>query len=130
MKLSALSIIMLLILFLHGSQLAAKTIYKWVDKSGNQHFSDKAPESINPTKFHGNPLISIDIVQSKPIKLSKRKSTKRNNNRSANKSDRCTKIKTKIESLKNKLKRHLLAEKSDQYASELSSLRWQKIKSC
>lgn len=130
MKFSIMSVTVLLTLFLQSNQAAAKTIYQWEDKSGKRHFSDKAPASNDVVKFHGNSLISIDIVQSKPIKLSKSGSAKRNKNRSASKLTRCTKIKTKIESLVNKLKQHLLAEKSDQYGRELSNLKWQKIKSC
>jgi len=135
MKFSYKSIVMLVTLFLSSNQLAAKTIYQWVDSSGKRQFSDKAPVSNVATKFHGNSLTSIDLVRSKPIKFSaskaaKNKSSKSNNNRASGKLSRCKKIKTKIESLENKLKGHLPAEKSDQYGRELTSLKWQKIKSC
>lgn len=135
MKFSTLSIALLLTLSMNSNQLAAKTIYQWVDKSGKRHFSDKAPSSDIAIKFHGNSLTSIDIVRLKPIKLSKpraakKKSVKGNNNRTSSKLGRCTKIKAKIETLENKLKLNLVAEKSDQYSRELTSLKWRKIKSC
>ncbi len=135
MKFSPLSITILLTLFLQNNPLAAKTIYQWVDESGKKHYSDRTPTSNNVIEFQGHSLISIDMVRSKSIKISKsgsrkKKSAKRKNRSLTSKSNRCTKIKTKIKSLENKLKRHLVAEKSDQYGEELRNLRWQKIKSC
>ena len=133
MKFCLSMVFILFTLFLQINQTRAKTIYRWVDKSGKQHFSDKEPISNSAVKFQGNLLISINMVQLKPIKskkLPKRRSAKRNNNRSVDKLNRCEKLKHKIESIENKLKQHLIAEKSDQYSRELNDLRWQKIKLC
>lgn len=115
-------------LFILSKQLQANTIYRWVDQNGNQHFSDKIPLSNPATEFQSEPLSSIELVKSKPLKKIGR--SKRKINHSNSKPSRCAKLKHKIESIKTKLKQRLLAEKSDQYGQELKELRWQKIKFC
>ncbi len=133
MKISTCRTAIIFVLILQNSLLQAKTIYRWVDRNGKQHFSDRVSESMEVIEFEGKTLSSINMVKPKPlksIKPSNRKSLKRKKKLSSAKPNRCGRLKRKIESVEKKLKQHLRAEKSDQFSRELSDLRWQKIKSC
>jgi hypothetical protein len=133
MKTHLFRLIAIFTLLLLTTQLYAKTIYRWIDKSGKQHFSDKPSESRDAKKFEGQPLTNIRLVSSKQLKAAKtpkRKSASRKNNRAQSKPTQCVQLKNKIALIESKLKQRLLAEKADQYSRDLNNLKWRKIKSC
>lgn len=133
MRKSPLTILPLLLLLELCPITQAESIYRWVDKDGKVHFSDRISKSADSAKFENASLPIIKTIKSKakPIfKQSKQKNKVIKKSSSESKTSRCNKINSDINSIERKLRTRLQADKSDQHSKILAELRWQKIKSC
>jgi len=134
MKKSTFVLISLLVLQTLFSTAFAEGIYRWVDKDGKQHFSDRTSGTSTSEEFKITEISSIKTVKSKLPKM--RTLSKKRKNKTVKKAiheskvSRCNQLSTNIASIEKKLKTRLQAGKSDQYSKDLAELRWKKIKSC
>jgi hypothetical protein len=104
-------------------------VYRWVDKHGNVHFSDKAIPDSNEKSMQ-KIIVSHQATQFvAPPKLKPLPSIQHSRQSSGqpSRSKRCQQLKTEIDKRERKLRRW---NKSTSLDPKLEQKRWQKIKTC
>lgn len=114
-----------LFLFLPYFSLATET-YRWVDSTGQIHFSDREPVSENSTFFNATKIKTLKFAAVQNTRPKQKKGKKPRPRVISN----CKKLKQQIQKLENALTVRQTAQDFDKKNKQLVSLRWQKVKSC